>query len=155
MHMLYHTGEKNYTCTICNSKYYKSSHLKRHIQNVHFKLRLMKCEFCGSDFVRKETYRAHIISHHKRHLSEKEFEDVLERIKKFQAPSLDVNRFTLEKQQDSQAEVVTEGEEAMMLADIDGQEVIEVIEDDSQAGERMEVETTEYYDESELYEEEQ
>lgn len=35
MHMLYHTGEKNFTCTICNSKYYKSSHLKRHIQNVH------------------------------------------------------------------------------------------------------------------------
>lgn len=58
----------------------------------------MKCEFCTSDFVRKETYRAHIISHHKRHLSEKDYEDVIERIRKFQPPSLDVNEYTLEKQ---------------------------------------------------------
>lgn len=100
----------------------------------------MKCEFCESDFVRKETYRAHIISHHKRHLSEKEFEDALEKIKKFQLPVLDVNRYTLEKQQDLQAEHVI---------------VVETIDDDSQAGEPMEEETAEYYEESELYEEEQ
>lgn len=100
----------------------------------------MKCEYCESDFVRKETYRAHIIGHHKRHLSEKEFEDVLERIKKFQLPLLDVNRYTLEKQQDSQAELVL---------------LVEAIEDDSQAAERMEEDATEYYEESEMYEEEQ
>lgn len=54
MHMLYHTGlfcenlkyeiscklycilgEKNYTCNLCHGKYYKTSHLKRHVQNVH------------------------------------------------------------------------------------------------------------------------
>lgn len=40
MHMLYHTGQKNYTCSLCSSKYYKSSHLKRHVQNVHVSLRL-------------------------------------------------------------------------------------------------------------------
>lgn len=55
-HLLYHSGEKNFTCTICASRYYKSSHLKRHIQNVHFKLRLMKCDFCSSDFVRYIIY---------------------------------------------------------------------------------------------------
>lgn len=54
----------------------------------------MQCEFCSGDFVRKETYRAHILSHHKRHLTEKELENVLERIKKFQTPPMeDISQF--------------------------------------------------------------
>lgn len=131
MHRLYHTGQKNYTCTLCSSKYYKSSHLKRHIQNVHvscnlfedsfedssipfqFKLRLMKCDFCASDFVRKETYRAHIISHHKKNMSDKEYEDVMEKIRKFQPPSLDVNEYTLEKQGAGFSMKLEEGEHEM------------------------------------------
>lgn len=58
----------------------------------------MKCEFCTSDFVRKETYRAHITSTHRRQLSERDYDDAMERIKKFQWPTLDVNEYTLEKQ---------------------------------------------------------
>lgn len=58
----------------------------------------MKCEFCTSDFVRKETYKSHVISHHKKDLSEEEFQDVLERIRTFQAPPLDIKKYTLEKQ---------------------------------------------------------
>lgn len=89
----------------------------------------MKCEYCASDFVRKETYKAHIISHHKRHLSEKEFEDVLEKIKKFQPPSMDINQFTLEKQgnKDVHHEV----------AEVDD---MQIIEEESQPEDGMELE---------------
>ncbi|XP_070502544.1 zinc finger protein 260-like [Chironomus tepperi] len=150
MHMLYHTGEKNFTCTICNSKYYKSSHLKRHIQNVHFKLRLMKCDYCASDFVRKETYKAHIISHHKRHLSDQEFEEVLEKIRKFQPPALDINQFTVEKQMSAQGMMLSKVEEG----EIDVEEMIEEqIEDGMEKSEEgMIIETTDDY--HELFDEE-
>lgn len=100
----------------------------------------MKCEYCASDFVRKETYKAHIISHHKRHLSEKEFEDVLEKIKKFQPPSMDINQFTLEKQgnKDVHHEV----------AEVDD---MQIIEEESQPEDGMELEAEgdcyELYDE--------
>lgn len=117
-------GQKNFTCTICSSKYYKSSHLKRHIQNVHFKLRLMKCDYCASDFVRKETYKAHIISHHKRHMTDQEFVEVLENIRKFQPPHLDVDKFTVEKQGKTQLafEVVEEEMEEIIENEIDKSE---------------------------------
>lgn len=101
----------------------------------------MKCEYCTSDFVRKETYKAHIISHHKRHLSEQEFEDVLEKIKKFQPPQLDINQFTLEKQDSKSVQIVVSDE-------------MELIEDESQADDGMELEPEgDYYEESELYDE--
>lgn len=111
------------------------------------KLRLMKCEYCSSDFVRKETYKAHIISHHKRHLSEQEFEDALEKIRRFQPPSLDINQFTVEKQkfQNMQQVIVTE-------VDGDNMEMIE--EDELPCEESMEPDG-EYYEESEIYEDEQ
>lgn len=104
----------------------------------------MKCDYCASDFVRKETYKAHIISHHKRHLSDQEFENVLEKIKKFQPPSLDINQFTLEKQK-------YDGVQQVMVSEIDDDENIgnlEMIEEDSV----METEG-EYFEETELYDE--
>lgn len=101
----------------------------------------MKCEYCTSDFVRKETYKAHIISHHKRHLSEQEFEDVLEKIKKFQPPQLDINQFTLEKQEGKSVQIVVSDD-------------MEMIEEESQAEDGMELEPEgDYYEESELYDE--
>lgn len=96
----------------------------------------MKCEFCTSDFVRKETYRAHINSHHKQQLTEEEFQQVMENIRKFQAPHLDINQFTVEKQglKVESQEVIEEGE------------MDELIED-----ENMEEPTEDY----EIYEEEE
>jgi len=91
----------------------------------------MKCEFCSSDFVRKETYRAHIISHHKRQLTEQEFDEVLEKIKKFQPPSLDISQFTLEKQKD--------GAKRTQLSESgDGENEMDIIEE----------EECEYYEEA-------
>lgn len=114
---------------------------------LQFKLRLMKCEFCTSDFVRKETYRAHVISHHKRHLTDQEYEDTLEKIRKFQPPSLDVHQFTLEKQKN--IPLVTEESD-------EGEKEMEYVIEDTVDEEEMIVEQDEaYYEETELYEDEQ
>lgn len=162
----FYLGEKNFTCIICNSKYYKSSHLKRHIQNVHvsnynliyltfymfffysqFKLRLMKCGYCTSDFVRKETYKAHIISHHKRHMSDQEFLEVLDNIRKFQPPHLDINQFTVEKQNSAKAQ-----KNPTFLEEIDEVEMEEMIEDEIEKSDEGLVEAG---DEYEIFEEEE
>lgn len=109
----------------------------------------MKCEFCTSDFVRKETYRAHIISHHKRFLTTAEFDQVIDKIKRFQPPSLDINQFTLEKQKKNEQGDMTDdaGEEIG---------VMEVIEDDSANDDSIAIGPDgDFYEETELYEDEQ
>lgn len=116
----------------------------------------MKCEYCASDFVRKETYKAHIISHHKRHLTEQEFEDVIEKIRRFQAPSLDINQFTLEKQN-----LASGGTKQLIVHEVgeDGEIFGEMEIIDEKQGEDDDVMVIEhegdYYEESELYEDEQ
>jgi hypothetical protein len=105
----------------------------------------MKCDFCTSDFVRKETYRAHITSHHKRHLSDEEYSSVMEKIKKFQPPSLDIKQFTLEKQT-QEVEMENEKEEEHVG-------VIEFINSGEEDG--MEMDPDGEYYESEIYEDEQ
>lgn len=114
-----------------------------------FKLRLMKCDYCASDFVRKETYKAHIISHHKRHLSDQEFEEVLEKIRKFQPPALDINQFTVEKQKFNQEMILPKVEEG----EIDMEEMIEEHMEDGieKSEEGMIIETGDEY--TELFEE--
>lgn len=104
----------------------------------------MKCDYCASDFVRKETYKAHIITHHKRHLSDQEFDEVMDKIRKFQPPALDINQFTVEKQKFNQ-----EGE-------LDMEEILEEQMDDgiekSEEGMIIETGEDEY---PELFEEEE
>lgn len=100
------------------------------------KLRLMKCEFCASDFVRKETYKSHVNSHHKKDLTEEEYNNVLERIKNFQAPPLDIKKYTLEKQG---KDFVEDGENIDM----------EMIEEDTVLEEPEEGEEI-YYEEEDL-----
>ncbi len=34
-HMLYHTGARNYSCELCNNKFFQMEHLKRHMQSIH------------------------------------------------------------------------------------------------------------------------
>lgn len=80
----------------------------------------MKCDYCSSDFVRKETYKAHIISHHKQSMTEKEYEDVLEKIRKFQAPHMDVNQFMVEKQAERGEEILEEDTEMEELIEDEG-----------------------------------
>ena len=96
----------------------------------------MKCDLCPSDFVRKETYKSHIISHHKRQISDQQFEEILEKIRKFQPPSLDVTKYTLEKQTNEVGEIIDE---------------VEMIEEDEIQGDDSET----YYEETEIFEDEQ
>lgn len=105
----------------------------------------MKCEFCASDFVRKETYKAHVTSQHKRHLSPEEYEEVMTKIKNFQPPSLNVADYCLEsiekqRRKNREPEIEFEG--------------TEVVEETHKTDEEIEMETDEYY-EDEIFEDEQ
>lgn len=33
--MLYHTGARNFECSICGNKFFQMEHLKRHLQSIH------------------------------------------------------------------------------------------------------------------------
>lgn len=93
-------------------------------------MRLLKCDFCASDFVRKETYKAHVINHHKRHLSAEVFDATIEKIRNFRPPALDINQFILEKQKfktEYNTVVLTE----------DGSELCEVMEEGDTLVEEM------------------
>ena len=74
-------------------------------------------EYCTSDFVRKETYRTHILNHHKG-LGPQELEMIMEKIKNFREPDLDIDAFTLEKQKNftimDKAETIQYEEEEMI-----------------------------------------
>jgi hypothetical protein len=79
-------------------------------------------------------------------LTEGEYQDVLEKIKKFQPPSLDIKKFTLEKQ----------NEYAQQASEVEGEEygVMEVIEEDSAGDEEtMEQADLDYYEECQIYNE--
>lgn len=109
----------------------------------------MKCDYCTSDFVRKETYKAHIISHHKRHMNDQEYLDVMENIRKFQAPHLDINQFTVEKQNSAKAQKNPTFLEEIDEIDMEMEEMIEDEIDKSDGG------LVEAGDEYEIFEEEE
>lgn len=97
---------------------------------------------------RKETYRNHISTHHKRHLTDKEYEDVLEKIRAFKPPPIDINEFTLEKQKLSKTSQMIVAED-----DADDLELEQVIEEDDEVVESDNI----FYDEavSEYYQEDE
>lgn len=76
--------------------------------------------------MRKETYKSHIISHHKRHLSDQEFEEVLEKIRKFKPPVLNVDEYTVERQNKKQQQLI--------LSKVDECEEMEMIEEQIEDG---------------------
>lgn len=65
-HKKTHIGQRDFACHLCDKKYFLSSHLTRHILHFHKQLKVA-CELpgCTSKFARKETYRNHVLSHHK------------------------------------------------------------------------------------------
>lgn len=63
-----------------------------------FDCRSYKCEYCTSDFVRKETFKTHIINQHKE-LGLELQNEVLEKIKSIREPRLDISAYTLERQE--------------------------------------------------------
>ena len=72
-HKKTHIEQRDFACDLCDKKYFKNNHLQRHIINFHKRLKFT-CELPGCSsltFVRKESYRSHVLKHHKELSEEK------------------------------------------------------------------------------------
>jgi len=59
--------DKHFDCKICGRGYSRQDALRRHIQDVHLKIRNHACPICSKKFQRSETLRVHIdMVHYKR-----------------------------------------------------------------------------------------
>ena len=81
VHKKTHIDQRDFACHLCDKKYFLSNNLNRHILNFHKQLKV-SCELpgCSSKFARKETYRNHVLSHHK-DLSPEKIQALLKKIR--------------------------------------------------------------------------
>uniref|UniRef100_A0A182PBH7 Uncharacterized protein n=1 Tax=Anopheles epiroticus TaxID=199890 RepID=A0A182PBH7_9DIPT len=63
-HMLSHTKEPRFSCKLCPMKCSRKSYLKLHIDAVHMKRVLKRCEQCDKGFSYIESYEAHMRAKH-------------------------------------------------------------------------------------------
>lgn len=60
-----HEGtHKLHQCDICIKEFILYSHVKKHIECVHLKLKYVKCEICFKDFYKKTELQPHIRNKH-------------------------------------------------------------------------------------------
>ena len=80
-HKKTHIDKRDFACHLCDKKYFASNHLNRHILHFHKQLKV-SCELpgCSSKFARKETYRNHVLSHHK-DLSQEKIQALFKKIR--------------------------------------------------------------------------
>ena len=57
-----HTGDKHFTCNICNKKFKKRSHLKTH-HRIHTGDKPFACNICNKRFIQNSTLRNHQLTH--------------------------------------------------------------------------------------------
>ena len=55
---------KLYQCIQCEKRFYRSSDLNRHKNNVHKGLKSHNCDFCGKSFARSDTLKKHVLTIH-------------------------------------------------------------------------------------------
>ncbi|GBM21452.1 hypothetical protein AVEN_161062-1 [Araneus ventricosus] len=60
--MKIHTGEKLFTCEICQKSFGRNDHLKQHMKN-HSKENDFKCDICDRSFQRKHCFAMHMQKH--------------------------------------------------------------------------------------------
>ena len=59
------TKKKKIPCPHCHKSYSSNSSLKKHIKDVHLRLKPFKCDVCGESFAEKKTLDRHKASQHK------------------------------------------------------------------------------------------
>ena len=66
--MLVHTGEKEFQCEVCEKKFSRQEHLKRHML-THTKVKTHECDICSKKFSLKD----HLVQHFRIHLGKKPY----------------------------------------------------------------------------------
>lgn len=63
-HIRNHNKEKRYSCPQCPIKMNNETNLKRHIETVHEKKIVVRCELCGKGFTHTNILKVHKTAHH-------------------------------------------------------------------------------------------
>lgn len=60
--MLIHSGTKNFTCSICESKFTRNNNLKVHMR-IHTGETPHMCDICGKAFTQAHCLKIHLSNH--------------------------------------------------------------------------------------------